>query len=299
MAWRTVVISNPARLRVKDDQLAITQEETISLPLEDIAVLVLESHEVLLSAALLNRLAELDVMLLVCDARHLPSMAGVPFAGHSRLAGVQRLQLSMSEPFKKRCWQAVVRQKIANQAECLRILGSAEHTIVAAMVSKVGSGDPGNVESAAAREHFRRAFGQGFIRGEEDTRNSALNYGYAVMRAAVARALSFHGFLPAQGIHHRSELNPFNLADDFIEPLRPLVDLCVAGMTLQDTGLTKEDRQRLASLLHADVLVDGAKQQVLRAAEIMAGSFLAACKSKDPCALKLPQLLPIKMHDYE
>jgi len=284
---------------VKDDQLAITQEETISLPLEDIAVLVLESHEVLLSAALLNRLAELDVLLLVCDARHLPSMAGVPFAGHSRLAGVQRLQLSMSEPFKKRCWQAVVRRKIANQAECLKILGCSDYTIVADMVSRVGSGDPTNVESSAAREHFRRAFGQCFVRGAEDARNSALNYGYAVMRGAVARALSFHGFLPAQGIHHRSELNPFNLADDFIEPLRPLVDLSAARMTFGDEGLSKENRRELVSLLHADVLVDGAKQQVLRAAEIMAGSFLAACKSRDPGALKLPNLLPIKTHDYE
>ena len=299
MAWRTVVISNPARLRIENDQLTIIQDEAVCLPLEDVAVLVLESHEVLLSAALLNRLAELDVMLLVCDARHLPSMAGVPFAGHSRLAGVQRLQLGMTEPFRKRCWQAVVQRKIANQAACLRILDRPGHEAVAAMTDKVGSGDPTNVESSAAREHFRRAFGDGFARGGPDTVNSALNYGYAIMRAAVARALSFHGFLPAHGIHHRSELNPFNLADDFIEPLRPVVDLCVAGMTLDDEGLSKENRQTLVGLLHAEVLVDGARQQTLYAAELMAGSFLSACRAKRPGALKLPCLLPIKMHDYE
>lgn len=298
MAWRTVVISNPARLRIENDQLTIIQEEAVGLPLEDIAVLVLESHEVVLSAALLNRLAELDVMLLVCDARHLPSMAGVPFAGHSRLVGVQRLQLGTTLPFRKRCWQAIVKQKIANQAACLDLLERPGGDRLREMAEAVQSGDSGNVESSAAREYFRRIFGDGFVRGCDDPRNCALNYGYAVMRAAIARALSFHGFLPAHGIHHRSELNQFNLADDFMEPLRPVVDLCAGGMEL-GAELAKEDRQRLVSMLHVDVLVDGNRQQALHAAEMMAGSFLAACKAADPKALKLPSLLPLQNHEYE
>ena len=298
MAWRTVVISNPARLKIENDQLLIIQDEAVGLPVEDIAVLVLESHEVLLSAALLNRLAEKDVMLLVCDGKHLPSMAGVPSAGHSRLAGVQRMQLETSVPFRKRCWQAIVKQKIANQAACLTILGKPDAEKVGCLVERVGSGDPTNVESSAAREHFRRAFGEFFIRGADDPVNSALNYGYAVVRAAVARALAFHGFLPAHGIHHHSELNHFNLADDFIEPFRPVVDLCVAGMTFREE-LEKQHRETLVSLLHCEMLIDGARQQVLRAVEITAGSFLAACRQKDPQLLKLPSLLPLKMHDYE
>jgi CRISPR-associated protein Cas1 len=292
------VVSNPARLRIENDQLLIMQEEAVRLPVEDIAVLVLESHEVLLSAALLNRLAEQDVMLLVCDSRHLPSMAGVPFAGHSRLAGVQRLQLSTSVPFRKRCWQAIIQRKIGNQAACLQILGRQGADLVASMAHRVGSGDPGNVESTAAREHFRRAFGDDFVRGTDDPLNAALNYGYAVLRAAVARALAFHGFLPAHGIHHRSELNQFNLADDFLEPLRPLVDLCAAAMSF-DEELGRPQRETLVGLLHCDVLIDGNRQQVLRAVEIMAGSFLAACRGKSPALLKLPELLPLKKHTYE
>jgi len=274
------------------------QDQAVALPVEDIAVLVLESQEVLLSAALLNRLAEKDVMLLVCDGRHLPCMAGVPFAGHSRMAGVQRMQLETSVPFRKRCWQAIVQRKIANQAACLEILGRPGADVVARMATRVGSGDPTNVESSAAREHFRRAFGEAFVRGAEDSVNSALNYGYAVVRAAVARALAFHGFLPAHGIHHHSELNQFNLADDFLEPLRPVVDLCVAQMPLGQE-LEKADRERLVGLLHCDVLIDGNRQQVLRAVEIMVGSFLAACREKSPKLLKLPELLPLKKHAYE
>ena len=298
MAWRTVVISNPARLKVENDQLVIVQGEAVRLPLEDIGALLLETPEVLLTSALLDRLAEHDVMLVVCDRRHLPSMIGLPFAGHSRLAAVQRMQLETTVPFRKRCWQAVVKRKIANQAECLRILGVEGADGLTLMAARVASGDAGNIESAAAREYFRQAFGEDFIRGDDDAINSGLDYGYAIQRAAVARALVVHGFLPAQGIHHHSELNQFNLADDFIEPLRPLVDLCVAKMR-PEGELTKAHRETLVTLLHADVLIAGQRQAALRAAEVMAGSFLAACREKDPRLLKLPELVPLKLHSYE
>ena len=298
MAWRTVVISNPAKLKIENDQLVITQEESVCLSLEDIAVLMLESPEVILSSALLNRLAELDVTLLACDKRHLPSMAGLPFAGHSRLAGMQRMQLETGVPFRKRCWQVVIKQKIANQAKCLELQGKPGSKKIALLSERVTSGDSTNVESSAAREYFQRAFGKNFVRGDMDGKNSALDYGYAIMRGAVARSLAIHGFLLTQGIHHRSELNQFNLADDFIEPLRPLVDLCVAEIGAIDE-LTKAHREKLVSLLHADVLIDGNRQQALRAAEIMAGSFQSACSAKDSRLLKLPELIPITMHDYE
>jgi len=301
VAWRTVVISNPTRLRVENDQLLITQNESFSLPIEDIAVLMLESPEVLLSSALLDRLAQHQVILLACNQRHLPSMAGIPFTGHSRLAGVQRMQLEMSEPFRKRCWQLIIKQKIANQAACLALSGRSGADDIALMSSKVMSGDATNIESVAAREHFHRLFGEDFDRagqGAEDGINSALNYGYAILRAMIARALSLHGFLPAHGIHHHSELNQFNLADDFLEPLRPMVDLQVDRMGVRDE-LTKKHREELVALIHTDVMIDGKRQAALHAAEVMAGSFLTACHEKDYTLLKLPCLLPIKPHAYE
>ncbi len=298
MAWRTIVISKPARLRVENDQLAIVQEETVCLPLEDIAVLVLESPEIVLTAALLSRLAKHEVILLACDERHLPALAGIPFAGHSRLARVQRSQIESSLPFQKRCWQAVVKQKIQNQAACLRLLGRDGAQTLEDMAGLVASGDSQNLESVAAREYFRYLFGEGFVRRNEDWENHALDYGYAVLRAAVARALAVHGFLVALGIHHHSELNQFNLADDFLEPLRPLVDLCVSTMAPNES-LTKSDRETLAALLHVDILVEEKRQQVLQAVDIVAGSFLAACRDKDPRLLKLPALLPLQMHAYE
>jgi len=262
--------------------------------------LVLESPEVALTSALLFRLAENDVMLLVCDARHLPCMAGLPFAGHSRLTGIQRLQLDTGLPFKKRCWQSIVRRKVANQAECLRLAGKeVGHSRLTTMLPEITSGDSTNVESRAAREHFRQLFGETFTRGDEDTLNAALNYGYAVVRAAVVRALAVHGFLLTQGLHHRSELNPFNLADDFIEPFRPLVDLCVARHVSEDSEFVREHRQMLVSLLHSQILMDDKRHSVTRAADIMASSFISACKENDPGLLKLPELLPLQQHSYE
>jgi len=259
---------------------------------------LLESPEVLLSSYLLSRLAEKDVLLLACDKKHLPCMAGVPFAGHSRLLGVQRMQLNSTEPFHKRCWQAVVRQKIANQGQCLSFRGVGDATRVSSMVEMVTSGDSLNIESVAAREHFTLLFGKNFSREEDDWVNSALDYGYAVLRAAVARSHVVHGFLLSHGIHHHSELNQFNLADDFLEPLRPLVDLCVAGMEPGDE-LTKRDRETLVALLYSEVKIDGKRQAALHATEIMASSFLAACREKDPRLLKLPELLPLQTHSYE
>ena len=299
MAWRTIAITNPARLRIEASQLVIAQEAEVALPLEDIACLLLESPQITLSAGTLARLAEHDTIVLVCGPRHTPVLACLPYASHSRLSGVHRLQLGATLPFRKRCWQRIVREKILNQAEVCRLAGHAEFTKVEAFAARVASGDTGNMEGVAAREHFGLLFGPGWNRGGPDGLNSVLDYGYAVLRAAVVRALAAHGFLLTQGIHHCSELNPFNLADDFLEPLRPAVDLYAASLKPPPETLEKEHRVKLAELLGCDVMVAGKRQSILNAADIMAASFLAACKSGDAAALKLPEVCALTEHRYE
>ncbi len=295
-----IQIGNPARLTIEDSQLVIHQDESVPIPLEDIGALVLEAPDIILSSSLLSRCAEVGMLILTCDKSHLPICAALPFAGHSRLSGVQRCQLETTVPFRKRCWQAIVRAKIANQAKCLRILERPGADKLESLADGVSSGDASNVESTAARMYFRFLFGPDFVRGDEDITNSALNYGYAILRGAVARALAAHGFLLTQGLHHRSELNPFNLADDFIEPFRPMADLCAAGEICGDgEELEKRHRQMLVSLLGRDIAVDGAAQSALRAADITAGSFVSACREGDARLLKLPSLLPPGQHSYE
>jgi len=273
---------------------------------------MLESPQISLSAAVLARIAQHGGMVIACGPDHLPAFAGLPFVGHSRLAGVQRMQLDLSLPFRKRCWQSIIRAKIANQAQCLRLLGREGAAHVAAMAEQVTSGDAANVESSAAHAYFRFLFGQDFDRRSESGINSALNYGYAVIRAAVARALAAHGFLLTQGIHHSSELNPFNLADDFLEPLRPVVDLRAASFPPHPeppprhpepvegpNELDKARRQELVGLLACDVGVEGEAHPVLHAADLVAASFTAACHNAEPALLKLPDLLPLHEHGYE
>lgn len=300
MGWRAVFIGNPSKLRIDQERLIIRQEDEASFPLEDLCALVLESPAVTLSSALLARLAAHDILLLVCDDKHLPCAALLPSAGHSRLPKMQRLQLSLSVPFRKRCWQAVVRQKIANQAECLRLLDRPGADRLSSLLPAVASGDSGNIESRASRRYFLSLFGTGFARGDEaHPVNGALNYGYAIVRGAVARAFAAHGYLLSQGIHHHSELNPFNLADDFLEPLRPVVDLFVASLMDGKTAFERNHRMALAALLGCDVLIDEKRQPVLRAAEEMAISFVRASEHRDPRCLRLPALLPIQPHRYE
>ncbi len=283
---------------MENDQLVITQETEVPLPLEDISVLVLESQQVLITAAALAKLAEYGAAVVACGPNHLPAFMGFPFAGHSRLSGIHRLQIDTSLPFRKRCWQKIVQAKILNQAECLRIMGRPYADKLASLAKDVASGDKQNVESIAARGYFRLLFGEDFVRGEDDGINAALNYGYAVLRAAVARALTAFGFLLTLGIHHHSELNHFNLADDFIEPFRPVVDLMVAGFSPPPETLEKVHREYLAGVLGCDILVDGQKYSVMRAVELAAASFGSACRASDPTMLKLPVLLPISGHKY-
>jgi CRISPR-associated protein Cas1 len=269
------------------------------LPLDDIAVLMIESQQVALTTAVLSRLAEVGASVIACDSKHMPVFIGYPCASHSRLSGIHRMQLAATLPFRKRCWQRIVQMKIRNQAECLRLLGCKGADRLLDLASQVRSGDPNNVEGLAAREYFRSLFGDEFLRMREDGINAVLNYGYAVLRASIARSLAVHGFLLTQGVHHSSELNPFNLADDFLEPLRPLVDMLSATFSPMPVRLEKKHREALAGLLACDVCVDGQVVSVTHCCELIAASFLSACRKKDPSLIKLPELMPLREHRYE
>lgn len=303
MGWRTILVGTAARLNIEHDSLIVEAagHEKITLPLDDISALILESPAVTLSAALLYRVAQHDIFLLGCDEKHMPCYVGLPFAGHSRLPKIQKMQTDMKEPFRKRCWQSVVMAKINNQADALRLAGMNGSGELKQMAAEVQSGDSGYVEAKAARFYFHRMFGDEFTRvaESEDAVNSALNYGYAIMRGAVARALAAHGFLTAWGIHHCSELNQFNLADDFIEPFRPLVDLYVKKNIAGSPELTRQHRMELVELLTYDVLISGKAHPASYAAELSAASYLSACRDKEPKRLKLPALHPLRRHRYE
>lgn len=257
MAWRSVVISNPARLSLKHRAMLVEQDTgTVSVPLEDIAALVIDNPQVSLTSQLLSACADQQIALITVGRNHAPNGVLIPFLPHSRALKVMRQQLAMSAPHKKRLWQGLVRQKLRNQAELLD--RHEEHDIanrLYALGEQVRSGDPDNCEAQGAQLYFPALFGLDFTRDQPHLANAALDYGYSIIRSALARSLVSYGFLPAFGLHHKSEQNAFNLADDLIEPYRPLVDaqaLAICRDAVPDAELDTTAKSRLVSLLHHD-----------------------------------------------
>ena len=294
MGWRVVHISKDSYLRFKNHQLVYKTSdninEEITLPLEDIAVIIADNAEINFSSVLLRELANYGIALFTCDASHIPNGLFLPFHQHSRYSEILALQINWGEPFKKRIWQRVVAQKIANQAAVIEKVHGTRHHRLLKLSQSVLSGDPDNCEAQAAREYWDNLFAN-FRRGHEDIKNKALNYGYAILRGCVARNLVASGFLPALGLHHANNLNAFNLADDIIEPFRPFIDEIVFHQfqNLEHTDLKPADKQRLLAVLSHICAFDQEQITLLKAIERTAETLQKATREKDHSKLILPK----------
>lgn len=300
MSWRSVVITQPTKLSVKNRQLKITQEEEWSIPMEDISSVVLETPQISISSKVISLMADNKIVMYSCDDKHLPNGVFIPFACHSRELKTMQKQLACTESFNKRCWQKIIRTKILNQAKVLELCEKplmSEH--LEKLAQKVNSGDTENRESIAAKAYFTSLFGKKFSREYDDIYNAALNYGYSIIRGAIARTIVSYGYIPSKGIHHKSELNNYNLADDFIEPFRPVVDLWVKTNIKNETEFDKNIRAELVNLLNVDVRIQGKLQSVNNAINVMIASYTTAINQNDYKKLELPEILPIKIHSYE
>lgn len=299
MAWRGLHISNPARLTHRNRQIVVDPEcdgpdgvrEALTFPVEDIAWIILDTPQVSVSGSLLSALAENGVAMVVPDSKHHPAGMLMSFHQHHAQAAIAHSQIAMSQPLKKRLWQKLVVSKIENQAAVLRGIGSDHATALSAMAGRVGSGDPDNLEAQAARAYWQRLF-EGFRRHDEDRRNGLLNYGYAVVRAALARACAASGLLPAFGIHHRSRTNPFNLVDDLIEPFRPVVDrMARTRATAEERDeLDVEDRRHMAGILSENISIGEERMTMLAATEAVAASLVRAIDGGNAALLNTPAL---------
>jgi len=292
-AWRTILVTKPCRLSMKNRQLLYEpkDEEPIRVPLEDITVIVIETNQASMTTALLSACAERNIALFSCDSYHIPNGLFMPFHQHSRLSQIAHIQVDMKLPLKKQIWQKIITQKIFNQSELLRYFNKEDFQ-VSVLVDKVKSGDSENLEALAARRYWSLLFDD-FRRDQKalDPRNIALNYGYAIVRGAVARSLVAHGLLPTFGVFHNSELNAYNLADDIIEPLRPMVDMVVKKLELEDAldvHLGVEVKSALINILVMQMNIEGEKVLLLNICDILAQTFVKAMKLKDVNKLSLP-----------
>lgn len=299
MSFRSIVITNPCNLELKNNNLILKNEEDFTIPVEDISVLLIENVATKITTRLLSKLAENNVMTVICDEKHLPVSMVMPLNVHYKSYKVMRNQLMQSAAFNKRIWQNIIMQKVYNQGKCLELLGIDGYKFLYDLSKKVDSGDKGNKEAIAAKFYFSKLFGSEFNRRDSNGINSALNYGYTIMRSAVARTLVMYGFNCAFGVHHCNELNSFNLADDFMEPLRPIVDLWVYKNINFDSELTKENRIALIDLINTECKINSQNHSIINGIDKMISSYTTACNNKDYRLLKLPENIDIVYHSYE
>ena len=272
MIKRTLFFSNPAYLSKKDQQLKVaepgTNKEKASVPLEDIAVVILEHPQITITQALLADLVDRNVAVISCDSRHLPSGLMLPLAGNSVQTERFRLQIEATEPLLKNLWAQTVKSKIENQAALLHRIGK-ENKQLLALVPQIKSGDPDNIEGRAASVYWKILFQEHeFTRNRNGIEpNSQLNYCYAILRAIVARALVSSGMLPTLGIFHRNKYNAYCLADDMMEPYRPFCDELVYKMftvgEIEDEDITREQKIKMLAIATCDVLIDGNKSPLM------------------------------------
>jgi CRISPR-associated protein Cas1 len=294
MAWRGLHVSRRTYLSLADNQIVAKQDETEArIPIEDVAWIVLDSPQVTISTALIAACMDAGVVVITTDKTHTPSGMILPFHRHHRQAEIATLQTNLSAPLKKRLWQVLVRMKIDNQA--LNLIACGQNaTALRAMAHLVGSGDPDNTEARAARAYWPRLFAD-FVRDDAtDKRNALLNYGYAIVRSAVARALVAAGLIPAFGLNHASITNAFNLADDMVEPFRPFVDRQVWALTEKGTvskgATTVEERRTLASILTETTTFGAETVSLLTATEQAAESLVRAMQTNSAAVLQVPRM---------
>ncbi len=293
MGWRILQITKPCKLSVKNRQLVYEclESDTLKLPLEDISVIILENKQICFNNTLFSELAEYNIVLFSCDSSHLPSGAFFPYHNHSRYSEIAWQQVESSEPLKKRIWQEIVKAKIKNQAAVLKCLEKDGYKKLIEISKQVQSGDAKNAEAYAANLYWKYLWSNFNRNDESDIRNSALNYGYAIIRGAMARAVVGVGMLPCFGIHHANKLNSFNLVDDLMEPFRPFIDNKVAMMNLDNIKeLNTDIKQQLVAVLTQNSIINGEEISLLYGCEIEAASVAKCIKNKAVGDLKIPVL---------
>lgn len=299
MGWRSIVISRPATLHREHYSLAIEQEQVAFVPFEDIAIIVLNHRDITLSHPVLSACADYGIGLYATGHNHQPNGVFLPFLSHTRTTRLLRQQLDLNKPLAKRTWASIIRQKIRNQAYSLRLANQSGEDWLLSVAERVRSGDSDNLEGQAAAYYFSHLFGQGFHRSANCWANAALDYGYAVLRGAIARGLVAHGMHPPIGLFHASEQNAFNLADDLIEPFRPLVDLHVqTHHQAHATELLPLDKAALVGLLNVDVAMPQGVMSALSAIEHLVESLARLFEQGDG-QLALPELIGLKAHVLE
>ena len=295
MIKRTLSFSKPCSLSLKNCQLVVKMKDDPdyirTIPIEDIGFVLLENQQVSVSLPLLNALAENNAAVIVCSDKFMPNAMMLNLDSNSIQGERYRDQVNASEPLKKNIWKQNRAAKIRNQAALLDKLGK-DGSVLRPYWQNVKSGDADNREGIAAKIYWDALFGDDFVRTRVGrTPNEMLNYGYTVLRAAVARSLMGSGLFPAFGVYHRNRYNSFPLADDIMEPYRPFVDEIVFDLYANgESELTKEVKAEILKLLYVDTVFDKVTRPLDVGLSITTAS-LAKCFSGESKKVMYPLLM--------
>lgn len=310
MIKKTLYFGNPVYLSLRNTQLVIKlpevvktgslpdsfkEQSEVTKPIEDIGIVVLDNKQITITSGVLEALLENNSAVITCDSKSMPVGLMLPLYGNTTQNERFRHQLDASLPLKKQLWQQTIRMKIENQATVLRKCRGEEMKCMRVWAADVKSGDSDNLEARAAAFYWKNLFSDidGFTREREGIPpNNLLNYGYAILRAVVARALVMSGLLPTLGIHHHNRYNAYCLADDIMEPYRPYVDELIydivkSGIEYED--LTKELKARLLGIPTLEVKIDGRRSPLMIAVSQTTAS-LYKCFSGELRRIAYPEM---------
>lgn len=310
MIKKTLCFSNPIYLSLRNAQLvlhipevennktlpeAIKKEAERTIPIEDIGVVILDNRRITITSGAMEALLENNCAVITCNQKSMPVGLLLPLCGNTTQNERFRSQLEASLPLRKQLWQQTIKQKILNQEYVLRTNTDKETNCMRVWSNDVRSGDPDNLEARAAAYYWRNVFTTypNFVRDREGIPpNNLLNYGYAILRAIIARALVGSGLLPTLGIHHHNRYNAYCLADDIMEPYRPYVDQLVLDIiqcNLEISDITRDLKMQLLGIPMLDVVINGKRSPLMIAAQQTTAS-LAKCFAGECKRISYPEM---------
>ena len=310
MIKKTLCFSNPIYLSLRNAQLvlhlpevesnktlpeAIKKEAERTIPIEDVGVVILDNRRITITSGVMEALLENNCAVITCNQKSMPVGLLLPLCGNTTQNERFRSQIDASLPLRKQLWQQTIKQKILNQEHVLRINTAQETKCMRVWSNDVRSGDSDNLEARAAAYYWRNVFTTypNFVRDREGTPpNNLLNYGYAILRAIIARALVGSGLLPTLGIHHHNRYNAYCLADDIMEPYRPYVDQLVLDIiqcNLEISDITRDLKMQLLGIPMLDVVINGKRSPLMIAAQQTTAS-LAKCFAGECKRISYPEM---------
>lgn len=294
MGYRQVIIKKSEKLHFKDNQLIIDKDESsIKVPLEDISYILIEDSSTILTTRLLAELGKNAISLIVCDEKFEPTSIMYPYNYHFKQLDVFSHQLEIDDSIKNEFWNQIVKRKIENSIRVLEMTSKEEFPIskLTEYINEITDGDSKNREGLAAKMYFRSLFGSDFIRFYDDNVNAALNYGYTIIASAIIRNLAVYGLNTYLGIHHSSKINNFNLAYDFLESYRSVVDKFVYDNKDDIVlPLSFEFRKKLINLLNKEVLHQNKKYTIEYSIGLLIKSYIKSFSSGE-IKLDLPSII--------